>query len=101
MHLFIINIIDRYFRHEDAQEESRVERTVGNVTKETEITFEYGIRKPPKKHSKKRAGKALENIINFYLRILCMNFIMCMIILTTFGNGYLHHNFNCRSQWYQ
>ena len=38
----------RYFRHEETSE-SKVVREVGNVTAETEVTFEFGVRKQQKK----------------------------------------------------
>jgi len=44
--LYRITIIlhNRYFRHDDYQNASCVTIQVGNVTADTELTYEYGIR---------------------------------------------------------
>ena len=44
--LYRVTIIlhNRYFRHEDYQNASCVTIQVGNVTADTELTYEYGIR---------------------------------------------------------
>ncbi|CAD5123542.1 DgyrCDS11882 [Dimorphilus gyrociliatus] len=59
-----------YFRYETNQE-SRVEKVFGNVTKETEITFEYGVKPGARKFKEKVDGKDsnMEKKLPFQLQI--------------------------------
>ena len=45
-----------YIRDEDTRN-SKAVRYVGNVTEDTEITFEFGIKKASGKKAEKKAGK--------------------------------------------
>jgi len=54
------NVLFRYIRHE-ADRSSRSVMEVGNVTKGTEITFEYGTRRMGSKHDATK-GKDSYNI---------------------------------------
>jgi len=49
-------VIRRYIR-EDADRSSCIKRAVGNVTADTEITFEYGIRTRNHCHADTATGK--------------------------------------------
>ena len=52
---------NRYFREEKSKE-SKIERFIGNVTRNTEITFEYGVRQNKKK-CKNSHDKCFEPLI--------------------------------------
>ena len=55
----------RYFRHEDYQSASCVTIQVGNITADTELTYEYGVR------SKSKSKKNLFVIGILIFDILC------------------------------
>lgn len=46
---FILIKFCRYFRHEEESKYSVIVQQVGNVTADTELTFEYGVRTKPSK----------------------------------------------------
>lgn len=59
---FIVDLFGmcRYFRSEESQE-SLLTIPVGNVTADTELTYEYGVRSRKKRKSEKSKGNLPQN----------------------------------------
>ena len=63
MFSFKFYFYSRYFFYEET-EESKVTRNIGNVTADTEITFEFGVRTKPKgKHKYNKSYQYIKNTI--------------------------------------
>lgn len=55
MPIFILYVC-RYFRTEESKESVLV-IPVGNVTAQTELTYEYGVRRKGGRHTEKKTGE--------------------------------------------
>ena len=72
--MMVLMVIHRYIR-EDADRSSCIKRAVGNVTADTEITFEYGIRTRNHDH---RGTSAVCMHVCVYLLIVMIMLLKCM-----------------------